>query len=69
MKTVKNKLSQILSNRNMTQKELAQLAGLREAQVSSISRNAGDKINYDHLGKIMTVLKITDFNEILELTD
>ncbi|WP_195536203.1 helix-turn-helix domain-containing protein [Bacillus paralicheniformis] len=66
---VQLKLAQVLLDRKMSQKELCELTGIRPATLSVIIRNNTDKINYRHLGIIMTQLEITDFNEIMELID
>lgn len=69
MKIVRIQLAQILFDRKISQKQLSEMSGLREATISAIIRNNTDKINYKHLADIMEALKITDFNEILKLVD
>lgn len=69
MKRVKMNLSDVLRSKNMNQKTLAQLTGLREATISVIARNTTEKINYTHLTKIMEALEINDFNILLQLVD
>jgi putative transcriptional regulator len=64
---VRLKLKNILIERNLTQKELAEMTGLREATISAIVRGNQDKINLKHLKLIMTALNISDFNKMLEL--
>lgn len=59
----------MLTEKGITQKKLAEMTGLREATISSLARNAMDKINYHHLGKIMVALNLTDFNHIFELDE
>jgi putative transcriptional regulator len=61
------KIKQILAERNITQKELSAMTGIREASISELSNNSRTVINKAHLGKIMDALDITDINEILEL--
>lgn len=67
MEVVQLKLRQILKDRNMTQKKLSELSGIREATINVIVRNAQTAINFVHLAKIMNALEIKDFNEILEI--
>lgn len=65
MRMAQLKLRQILKDRGMTQKKLAELSGVREATINVIVRNAQTSINFVHLAKIMDALEIEDFNEIL----
>jgi putative transcriptional regulator len=64
---VKIKLKNLLIERNLTQKELAEMTGLREATISAICRNNLDKINLKHLKLIMTALNISEFDKMFEL--
>lgn len=60
-------LKKALEDRGMTQKELAEITGIREATISEIANNTRNVINKVHLGKIMEALNITDLNDILVL--
>lgn len=66
---LKTTLKDILTERDMTQKQLAELTGLRENTISEIVKNQRDVLNRYHIGRIMEVLNITDFNEILVLEE
>lgn len=59
----------MLETRGITQKELSQMTGIQESTLSFLARNRRDKINTEHLSKIMEALNITSFDEILELED
>lgn len=59
------KLKAILHERGMTQKELAEITGLREATISEIAANARTTINKKNLAKVMNALDIEDLSEIL----
>lgn len=62
------KLKDILKEKNITQKELAEMTGLREATISELANNSRNAINKDHLILIMKALNITDLNRIINLT-
>lgn len=57
-------LKQLLKNRDMTQKELAEKTGLTEAQISAIAANRTSTVNKVHIGKIANALNEKDLNEI-----
>jgi putative transcriptional regulator len=64
----KLKIRDILRDKNMTQKELAELAGIREATLSEMASNSRSVINKVHLAKIMDALDITKLEDILEFS-
>lgn len=55
----------ILRDRGMTQKELAEKAGLRPAAVSDLVNNRRDSINRRHLCAIAEALEIEDIAELV----
>lgn len=59
------KLRSILERKNMTQAELAKLAGIRPSTICDLCNNNADFIKLDYLNRILTVLKC-DLNEVLE---
>ncbi|HDR4373424.1 TPA: helix-turn-helix transcriptional regulator [Bacillus cereus] len=59
-------LDKVLSERNMTQKQLAELTGLRPATISEICKNQRTTLNKEHLNKIANVLNITDITHLIE---
>jgi putative transcriptional regulator len=63
---VRFKLKEVLENRKMTQKELAQKSGVREATISDIVRGTRTVINFSHLADIVTALEIMDIREIMD---
>ncbi|SCX63466.1 helix-turn-helix domain-containing protein [Lysinibacillus fusiformis] len=69
MMEVNFKLKGILEERNMTQKELAKLANVRESTISDIVRGTRTVINFNHLAAIATALKIKDIKELMELRE
>ena len=64
---VKIKLKAILTERNMTQSELAKLSNLSETVISIFARGQGNSINKEYLSKIASALNIEDIRELLEL--
>lgn len=56
-----------LKQRGMTQKELAEMTGIRPAAISQICRGFVDRLNLDHIGRIATALKIEDISELMTL--
>jgi hypothetical protein len=64
---VKIKLKEILTERNMTQSELAKLSNLSETVISIFARGQGNSINKEYLSKIASALNIEDIRELLEL--
>lgn len=63
------RLKELLKERGITQKELAQMAGLTEAQVSIIAANRTQTINRDHLFKIAIALNEKEFDRLFEWHD
>lgn len=61
------KLKDALFERGMTQKELAEVTGLRESTISEIASNSRSTINKAHLSKIMDALDMNELDQILEL--
>ena len=58
------RLSDILKQRGMTQKQLSELTGIRPAAISEICNNQRTSINRDHLEKIAECLEIQDVREM-----
>ena len=64
--TIKLKIKEILEERNLTQKNLASLSGIRESTISDIVRGTRTVINFDHLSKIAEALDITDISKLID---
>jgi transcriptional regulator with XRE-family HTH domain len=64
---VELRLDAVLKQRGMTQKELAELTGIRPAAISQICRGFVDRLNLDHIGRIATALEIEDINKLITL--
>ena len=64
---VKLRVKELLEEEGITQKKLAEMAGVREATISDIVRGTRTVINFEHLGKIATALEISDIRKIIDL--
>ena len=49
---VKLRLKELLDEKGITQKKLAELAGVRESTISDIVRGSRTVINFEHLGTL-----------------
>lgn len=63
---VKLKVKEILEERKITQKKLAEVSGICESTISDIVRGARTVINFEHLSKIAEALEITDIRELID---
>lgn len=63
---IRIKLKEILKEKNMTQKELAERTDLRPNVLSEMANNSRTTINKEHLEIVMDELGIEDLSEILE---
>ena len=63
---VKLKVKEILEERKITQKKLAEVSGIRESTISDIVRGARTVISFEHLSKIAEALEITDIRELID---
>lgn len=66
---IKLKLKTILENRDIKQKDFAEMSGLRPATISEMCTNGRLAINKNNLEIVMRTLEIDDFNEILVMKD
>ncbi|NLE25165.1 MAG: helix-turn-helix transcriptional regulator [Clostridiaceae bacterium] len=64
---VKLRVKELLEEKGITQKRLAEIAGVRESTISDIVRGTRTVINFEHLGKIATALEIDDIRQIIDL--
>ncbi|PET70076.1 transcriptional regulator [Bacillus sp. AFS001701] len=62
------RLKEALDQRNITQKQLSEMTGLRPAAISQLCNNFVQRISIEHIEKISEALEITDTNELLEIT-
>lgn len=64
---VKLRVKELLEEEGITQKKLAEMAGVRESTISDIVRGTRTVINFEDLGKIATALEISDIRKIIDL--
>ena len=64
---VKLRVKELLEEEGITQKKLAEMAGVRESTIGDIVRGTRTVINFEHLGKIATALEISDIRKIIDL--
>ncbi|MDR2832259.1 MAG: helix-turn-helix transcriptional regulator [Streptococcaceae bacterium] len=63
---IKLRLEDILKERNLKQKDLARMSGLRESSISDMVRGIRTTVNLESLEKVMNCLEISDYNELFE---
>lgn len=63
---VKLKVKEALDKRELSQKKLAEMSGIRESTISDIVRETRTVINFEHISKIAEALKITDIRELID---
>lgn len=64
---IRIRLKDILEERKLKQKELAEMTGIREFTISDICRGSRTVMNFDHIAKIAEALEISDIRELIEL--
>ncbi len=65
--TIKIRLKELLEEREIKQKKLAEMTGIRESTISDICRGSRTVMNFEHIAKIAEVLKIKDIGTLIEL--
>lgn len=66
---VKLKVKELLEERNITQKKLAQISGIRESTISDIVRGTRMVINFEHLSKIAEALEIDNISQLIDFEE
>ena len=66
---IKLKVKELLEERNITQKKLAQMSGIRESTVSDIVRGTRTVINFGHLSKIAEALEIDHISQLINFEE
>ncbi|MFB5761136.1 helix-turn-helix domain-containing protein [Paenibacillus medicaginis] len=61
------KVQDLIDERGLSQKQLAEMTGLRRAAVSEICNNLRTSINREHLEKIAEALNLSNINQLIEL--
>lgn len=66
---VQPKVKELLEERNITQKKLAQISGIRESTISDIVRGTRTVINFEHLSKIAEALEIDNISQLIDFEE
>lgn len=61
------KIDELLKERGITQKQLAQMTGMRVGTISDIVNGKGSSINKAQLFSLMAALKVTRMSDIYEV--
>lgn len=61
------RLKALLDERGLTQKDLAEMTGIRPAAISALSRSFVERLNIDHMERIVNALELNDLNELITL--
>lgn len=62
-------LKEAMKKRNLTQMQLSELSGVRQAAISELYRNARQEINLIMIAKLATAMDIKDISELLQFDD
>ncbi|MCE5037555.1 helix-turn-helix domain-containing protein [Staphylococcus auricularis] len=63
---LKMKLKELLKEKKMTQKRLAEITKIRESTISDIIRGNRTVLNFNHISRIASALEIVDIRELME---
>lgn len=61
------RIGEAIKKRGLTQKQVAEMTGLRPAAISQLARGFVDRLTLDHVAKIARALEITDIRELIDL--
>lgn len=61
------KLKQLLENRGMTQKELAERTGLKPSVISELVNNQRSSINRNYIELVAKELNVKDIRDLVDL--
>jgi putative transcriptional regulator len=63
---IRIKIRELLEKRGYTQKQFAQMTGLREATISELANGQRTTLNKEQLCTIATHLQVDDINDLIE---
>lgn len=66
---IRLRLKEILAEKNMSQADLVRLTGLRKAAISQLVNNRYERLQLDHILRIMRCLELEKFDDLLEITE
>jgi putative transcriptional regulator len=67
VRVIRLRLKEVLEERKMSQKELAEVSKVREPQISELVRNVRSSLNITYLQKIADALEIDDIRELMTI--
>ncbi|NLC96005.1 MAG: helix-turn-helix transcriptional regulator [Erysipelotrichaceae bacterium] len=65
--SVKLLIKDLIEEKGISQKKLAEMSNVRESTVSDIVRGNRTVINFDHLAKIAEALEIEDISKLIKI--
>lgn len=69
MKRVKLRIDEILDKYDLTQAELSEKTGIRQAAISQLSRGFVSRVSIEHIERIANALNIEDIRDIIMIVD
>ena len=66
---IKLKVKELLEEREITQKKLARMSGIRESTISDIVRGTRTVINFEHLSKVAEALEIDNISQLIDFEE
>ncbi|MBT2679270.1 helix-turn-helix transcriptional regulator [Bacillus sp. ISL-35] len=64
---VRINIKRLISERNISLRELSRLTDIRHPTLSELANNKRQNINFQHIERIAESLSITDIREIIDL--
>jgi putative transcriptional regulator len=68
-KKVVIRIPELVSEHQITLRELSRLSDVRHAALSELSNGKRDNINFGHIERIADALNITDIRKIIDLVE
>lgn len=65
MRKITIRLNEVMKERGLTQTQLSEMAKVRQAAISEMSRNLREQVNLRTLEKIADALDIDDISELI----
>ncbi|GAF12475.1 transcriptional regulator-related protein [Bacillus sp. JCM 19046] len=69
MASVNVKIKQLLTDHNLSLRELSRLTDIRHAALSELANGKRQNINFNHIERIAEALDIKDIREIIDLNE
>lgn len=69
MKKIKLQLNELMHKHNLSITQLHIKTGIRRATLSELANNRRQRIQFEHIEKIVNALDITDMNEIIKIVE